>query len=89
MVIGHAVHPHPHRKFHIFLITVVVGAILLLVLFNDKGEFSLLTGSSIGLIDNTSLDIKNVDTAKSIDSNTGASKVLRRTATGEINFQLN
>jgi len=48
MVIGHGGRPHRHKGFYIFLMTAVVGIILILLLINDEGEF-ILTGSSIGI----------------------------------------
>lgn len=50
MIPGHPTR-HTHKRFYLFLTTVVVGAILLLTLLNDEGEFGFLTGSSIGLED--------------------------------------
>lgn len=43
-------HPvHSHRRAYLFLITAVVGALLVLMIIKDDGSINPLTGSSIGI----------------------------------------
>lgn len=41
-------HSHQHKKFYILMSTLIVGAILLLLLVNEDGKFSILTGATTG-----------------------------------------
>ncbi|MAF98985.1 MAG: hypothetical protein CMH61_00070 [Nanoarchaeota archaeon] len=38
-----------HRRFYIFMTTIVVGAILVLMVINDDGQFDILTSASVGI----------------------------------------
>lgn len=53
MISGADLNRHRHRKFYILMTTIVVGAILILMLINDQGEL-VLTGSSIGVSEDSS-----------------------------------
>jgi len=65
MVTGHAL--HNHHKFYILTATIVVGAILILLLVNDKGEFNFLTGGVVGVNDGGGVVSEGSDEEELID----------------------